>query len=211
MKRLFLGLLLLSATSGAVAQQVVGGTRMEGKQEQQVVLAGGCFWCVEAVYQAFQGVQKVESGYAGGTVANPTYEAVSTGQTGHAEAVRVTFDPGVIALDDLLRVFFHAHNPTTLNRQGADVGTQYRSAIFYSDEEQRLAAEKIRAEIAAERVWPEPIVTEIAPLTVFYSGEDYHQNYYARNPSQPYCSLVIAPKLQKIYKLYAAKLKRQEG
>ncbi len=208
MGRFVLMLLLLGVAPGAWGEEHGEGGTMTGQRVEQVVLAGGCFWCVEAVYQAFRGVSNVESGYAGGTTTNPTYDEVSTGRTGHAEVVRVTFDPAVIALADILRVFFHAHNPTTLNRQGADVGTQYRSAIFYRDEEQRVTAEKVRAEVTLEKVWPDPIVTEIAPLTVFYSGEDYHQNYYERNPSQPYCSIVIAPKLQKIYKLYAAKLKR---
>ncbi|MFN8390847.1 MAG: peptide-methionine (S)-S-oxide reductase MsrA [Bdellovibrionota bacterium] len=174
---------------------------------ETAVVAGGCFWCMEATFQRLKGVKQVVSGYAGGTVANPTYEQVSSGKTGHAEAVQITFDSAQISYDDLLKVFFHLHDPTTLNRQGADVGTQYRSAIFYQNDEQKQAAERVKQAITQEKLWSDPIVTEISPLNVFYKAEDYHQNYYNRNPSQHYCSIVIAPKIKKLEKEFADKLK----
>jgi peptide-methionine (S)-S-oxide reductase len=170
-------------------------------------LAGGCFWCLEAVYDELRGVERVESGYAGGTTPNPTYEAVCTGATGHAEVVQITFDPDVISYADLLRVFFTIHDPTTLNRQGADVGTQYRSAIFYHSPEQKAAAEQAVAEAA--KVWDGGIVTEIRPLDAFYPAEAYHRDYYARNPNQAYCQVVIAPKVAKARRTYVDKLKRE--
>jgi peptide-methionine (S)-S-oxide reductase len=171
----------------------------------------GCFWCIEAVFQELAGVERVVSGYAGGTVANPTYRQVCSGTTGHAEVAQITFDPVVISYEDLLYVFWRTHDPTTLNRQGADVGPQYRSAIFYHDEAQRAAAEKSKQETEAARLWPNPIVTEIAPLTIFYSAEDYHQNYYRDNPYQPYCRAVIDPKMHKFRKEFQAKLKRTQS
>lgn len=164
-------------------------------------LAGGCFWCLEAAFTRVPGVTGVESGYTGGHTANPTYQQVCTGETGHAEAVRVTFESDVVSYRDLLDIFFAFHDPTTLNRQGGDVGTQYRSAIFYADPEQeRTAREKI-AELEAERVFDEPIVTELAPLAAWYPAEPYHRDYYERNPEQAYCRVVIAPKLAKLRKL----------
>jgi peptide-methionine (S)-S-oxide reductase len=170
-------------------------------------LGGGCFWCLEAVYDQFKGVLSVESGYCGGHLPNPTYRAVCAGTTGHAEVVRITFDPNVISYRELLEVFFTIHDPTTLNRQGADVGTQYRSAIYYHSAEQRQTAEAVIAEMTAAKLWPNPIVTEITPADTFYIAEDYHQEYYARNSYQPYCMLVVEPKVAKVRKRYLAKLK----
>ncbi len=171
-------------------------------------LAGGCFWCLEAIFTELQGVQKVESGYSGGTVPDPTYDQVCTGKTGHAETVQITFDPGVITYPDLLRIFFTIHDPTTLNRQGADVGTQYRSAIFYHSPEQKAAADSVIAEITKEKIWDKPIVTEVVPFEKFYKAENYHQNYYDRNPEQPYCKIVIAPKVAKFRQHYLELLKK---
>ena len=171
-------------------------------------LGGGCFWCLEAVYQELNGVEKVESGYAGGTVANPTYEEVCSGTTGHAEVVQITFDPAVISFKDLLEVFFTIHDPTTLNRQGYDVGTQYRSIILYHNPEQRAIAEQTIAELNAAKLWDQPIVTEVNPLTAFYPAEAYHQEYFQRNPLQPYCQFVVAPKVAKARKQFLAKLKK---
>lgn len=183
---------------------------MNNTQNREVAtLAGGCFWCLEAVFNELKGVEKVVSGYAGGHVKNPTYEQVCTGTTGHAEVVQITFDPQVISYVDLLNVFFTIHDPTTLNRQGADVGTQYRSAIFYHSPEQKAVAEKIMAELNTAKIWDEPIVTEIKPLTAFYPAEEYHQQYYERNPNQGYCRVVIAPKVLKFRKQFMSKLKKQ--
>ena len=170
-------------------------------------LAGGCFWCLEAVFEQLQGVTQVESGYTGGTVANPSYKQVCTGTTGHAEAVRIRYDPGAISYRELLEVFFDIHDPTTLNRQGADVGTQYRSAIYYHDAEQQAAAEQIIAELGAANKWKGPIVTEVTPAAEFYVAEDYHQAYFRNNGNQPYCRAVVAPKVKKFQKLYLNKLK----
>jgi peptide-methionine (S)-S-oxide reductase len=171
-------------------------------------LGGGCFWCLEAAFDALQGVERVESGYAGGTVPEPTYKQVCSGRTGHAEVVRITFDPNVISYRELLEVFFTIHDPTTLNRQGADVGTQYRSVIFYHTPEQQRVAQEVMAELEAAGVWDQPIVTELEPLDTFYPAEDYHQDYYANNAWQPYCRAVISPKLAKLRKKHLAKLKK---
>ncbi len=171
-------------------------------------LGGGCFWCLEAVYDQLQGVISVESGYEGGRVANPSYREVCTGNTGHAEVVRVTFDRSVISYEDILRVYFTIHDPTTLNRQGADVGTQYRSVIFYHSPAQKQAAEQVMAEISKSGIWSDPLVTELTPATVFYVAEDYHQEYYEHNGSQPYCRVVIAPKVAKFRKQYMDRLKQ---
>lgn len=168
--------------------------------------AAGCFWCVEAVFSRLKGVLKVVSGYAGGAVPNPTYREVCSGETGHAEAIQITFDPEIISFAELLEVFWHSHDPTTLNRQGADVGTQYRSAIFCHDEEQLVAARMSMREAGEAGLWPDPIVTEIVPYTGFYEAEGYHQHYYRLNPLQPYCRLVIDPKISKLRKEFAAKL-----
>jgi peptide-methionine (S)-S-oxide reductase len=183
-------------------------TSSQTSQDSQVAtLAGGCFWCLEAIYTQLKGVQKVVSGYAGGQVENPTYQAVCTGATGHAEVVQITFDPQVITYPDLLQVFFTIHDPTTLNRQGADVGTQYRSAIFYHDPAQKTAAGQVIAEIEAAKIWGRPIVTQVEPFTTFYPAEAYHQDYFKRNPYQGYCQVVIAPKVAKFRKMYLERLK----
>jgi peptide-methionine (S)-S-oxide reductase len=171
-------------------------------------LAGGCFWCLEAVFEQLRGVSKVESGYAGGRVANPTYRQVCGGDTDHAEVVQVTFDPSVISYRQILDVFFATHDPTTLNRQGADVGTQYRSAIFYHSDAQRQAAEQRIAELNAANIWDRPIVTEVVPAPTFFKAEDYHQEYYRNNPGQGYCQAVVAPKVAKFRKQFAELLKK---
>jgi peptide-methionine (S)-S-oxide reductase len=170
-------------------------------------LGGGCFWCLEAVYDELEGVQQVVSGYEGGQLDNPTYKQICSGNTGHAEIVRVTFDPTVVSFDEILRVFFTIHDPTSLNRQGADRGTQYRSVIFYHDQAQKETAEKLIAELNADAIWPNPIVTEVALAQTFYPAEDYHQDYYANNSYQPYCQVVINPKLAKFRQKYATRLK----
>jgi len=177
-------------------------------EKEIATLAGGCFWCLEAVFEQLNGVEKVESGYSGGTVANPSYSQVSRGTTGHAEVVQLTFDPQVITFKEILEVFFTIHDPTTLNRQGADVGPQYRSAIFYHDQEQKALAEQATQDISTAQIWDAPIVTEVAPFTVFYRAEDYHQEYFRRNGGQPYCRVIIAPKVAKFRKVYLAKLKK---
>jgi len=174
---------------------------------EQATLAGGCFWCLEAVYLNVRGVEKVESGYAGGEVANPTYEAVCTGRTGHAEVVQVTYDPQVISYRELLEIFFTIHDPTTLNRQGADSGTQYRSAIFYRSPAQKTEAEQMIATLDREKVYDSAIVTQVVPLDRFYPAEEYHRDYYRRNPGQGYCRAVIAPKVSKLRKQWEKKLK----
>ena len=171
-------------------------------------LAGGCFWCLEAIYDDLKGVISVESGYSGGTAPNPSYELVCTGKTGHAESVRITYDPAVISYRDLLDVFFSIHDPTTLNRQGADVGTQYRSAIFYHSPEQKATAEQVIRQLTDQQVWPQPIVTELTPLNVFYPAEAYHQEYFKHNPYQGYCVAVITPKVAKFRHIYLEKLKK---
>jgi peptide-methionine (S)-S-oxide reductase len=176
---------------------------------ETATLGGGCFWCVEAVYLELKGVQRVVSGYAGGTVDHPTYQQVCTGTTGHAEVTQITYDPHVISYADLLYVFWRTHDPTTLNRQGADVGTQYRSIILYHDEEQKAIAERSKRETDASGLWPNPIVTEIVPLGEFYPAEDYHQDYYRQNRFQPYCMMVIDPKIRKFKKEFGDKLKDQ--
>lgn len=180
-------------------------------QYETATLAGGCFWCLEAAFQDLKGVEHVQSGYAGGHVANPSYEQVCTGDTGHAEVVQIRFDPSVVSFDDLLHVFFTIHDPTTLNRQGGDVGTQYRSAIFYHSQEQQAVAQRVIRELEAEKVWDDPIVTELKPLEAFYPAEEYHRDYYRRNPNQGYCRAVIAPKVAKVRKLYFDKLKQPVG
>lgn len=175
--------------------------------QEVITLGGGCFWCLEAVYLEVQGVEQVVSGYSGGHVPSPSYKAVCTGQTGHAEVVQVTFNPDVISLREILGVFFTIHDPTTLNRQGADVGTQYRSAIFYHNQQQKETAEAFIAELDEEGVWDDPIVTEVTAFDTFYPAEDYHQEYYKYNSQQPYCQVVIAPKLAKFRAKYAHKRK----
>lgn len=176
---------------------------------QTATLAGGCFWCLEAVYDELKGVHSVESGYAGGHLDNPTYREVCNGNTGHAEVTQIRFDPGIISYRDLLNVFFTIHDPTTLNRQGADIGTQYRSAIFYHDDEQKKIAEEVIKELNAQKIWDNPIVTEMTKFDKFYMAEDYHQEYFAKNPYQPYCQVVVAPKVAKFRKHFLEMLKKQ--
>ncbi|MDY7393821.1 peptide-methionine (S)-S-oxide reductase MsrA [Aureibaculum sp. 2210JD6-5] len=185
---------------------VINHEAMEGNE--LATFGNGCFWCTEAIFQQLEGVSKVESGYAGGSVKNPTYKEVTTGTTGHAEVIRLSFDPKVISYTELLEVFFSTHDPTTLNRQGADVGTQYRSAIFYHNEEQKNAAEAMLAALEKENIFDDPIVTEITALNNYYPAEDYHQNYYNNNKNQGYCRAVINPKLEKFKKQYKDKLKK---
>jgi peptide-methionine (S)-S-oxide reductase len=177
------------------------------RSKEVATLGGGCFWCLEAVYDQLTGVEEVVSGYAGGHVPDPSYRQVCAGTTGHAEVVQVTFDPQVVSFREILDVFFDIHDPTTLNRQGADVGTQYRSIILCHDEGQKQIAEQIIEELEAAGRWLNPIVTEVAPLEAFYQAEDYHQEYFAQHPNQPYCRAVIAPKVKKFHKLYLTKLK----
>ncbi|RXM42459.1 peptide-methionine (S)-S-oxide reductase MsrA [Flavobacterium sp. YO12] len=174
-----------------------------------ITLGGGCYWCVEAVYENLDGVKSVVSGFSGGKNANPTYEEVCTGTTGHAEVVQITFDKNVTDINEIFKVFFTVHDPTTLNRQGADVGTQYRSVIFYKNAEQKKAAESIIAELNKAKVYSNPIVTKVEPFKAFYKAEDYHQNYYSNNKNQPYCKMVIQPKLEKFEKVFKDKLKKK--
>jgi len=170
-------------------------------------LGGGCFWCIEAIFNELSGVEKVESGYSGGTIPNPSYEQVCSGRTGHAEVVQITFDPAIISYKELLRVFFTVHDPTTLNRQGADVGTNYRSVIFYHNAVQRAEASEVIQEVTAAGIWDAPIVTQLEPFESFYKAEQYHQEYFKNNPDQPYCRIVIAPKVLKFRQHYTQKLK----
>ncbi|UCF41538.1 MAG: peptide-methionine (S)-S-oxide reductase MsrA [Gemmatimonadota bacterium] len=181
---------------------------MTERKHEVATLAGGCFWCLEAVFLELAGVERVVSGYAGGRVPDPSYELVCMGVTGHAEVVQLTFDPGVVSFRELLEVFFTVHDPTTPNRQGPDIGSQYRSAVYYQDEEQRQAAEEAIAEFDRRGVWDAPIVTEVVPLDTFYPAEDHHQDYYRRNPDQPYCQAIVAPKVAKARKVFFEKLKR---
>jgi peptide-methionine (S)-S-oxide reductase len=178
---------------------------MNDEKQQIATLAGGCFWCLEAVFEQVRGVERVTPGYIGGGLPDPSYEAVCSGETGHAEAVQISFDPGQITYEELLAIFFSIHDPTTLNRQGNDVGTQYRSAIYYHDKEQRKAAEEMIAELNSKHIWPAPVVTEVVAAPVWYPAEEYHQQYFKRHPEQGYCRFVIAPKLAK-FKEYFAKL-----
>ncbi|OQA47422.1 MAG: Peptide methionine sulfoxide reductase MsrA [Chloroflexi bacterium ADurb.Bin325] len=187
---------------------MTGQSQAEAASHETAVLGGGCFWCLEAVYDEVRGVTDVVSGYAGGYVANPTYQQVCTGTTGHAEVVKLTFDPQVISYREILEVFFAIHDPTTLNHQGADVGPQYRSVIFYYDLAQQQTAEQVIHELEAARLFSQPIVTEVTPFQVFYPAEEYHQEYFARNPAQGYCQFVIAPKVSKFRKEHLARLKR---
>jgi peptide-methionine (S)-S-oxide reductase len=173
---------------------------------QIAVFAGGCFWCTEAVFQKLRGVKSVLPGYAGGTIENPTYEQVSSGNSGHAEVIKFEYDSSLISYQDLLNVFFATHDPTTLNRQGNDIGTQYRSAIFYADDEQKIEAQEFIEKLNQDHTFPDPIVTTLEPLTEFYEAEDYHKNYYERNSSQPYCQVIINPKLKKLKEKFASLL-----
>ncbi|PJJ11003.1 peptide-methionine (S)-S-oxide reductase [Flavobacterium sp. 1] len=177
---------------------------------ETITLGGGCYWCVEAVYENLKGVKSVVSGFSGGKTLNPSYEEVCSGTTGHAEVVQITFDKNVTNLDEIFKVFFTVHDPTTLNRQGADKGTQYRSVIFYNDDEQKKEAQSIIAALKNAKVYENPIVTTLEPFTTFYKAEDYHQNYYANNKNQPYCQMVIQPKIEKFEKVFKDKLKTKK-
>ncbi len=204
--------------SGVLLTTIYGGKPTMGEAEKRadhnaesrevVTLGGGCFWCTEAVFEELKGVVGVTSGYSGGTVPNPTYERVCTGKTGHAEVVQITFDPRIVSLKQLLEIFFAIHDPTTLNRQGADVGTQYRSVIFYRDEKQKEVAQETIREVQSSGIWSAPIVTEVAPFKAFYEAEKYHQRYFDLNGEQPYCRMVIAPKVAKFRQHYLSLLKK---
>ncbi|MBI1769384.1 MAG: peptide-methionine (S)-S-oxide reductase MsrA [Bacteroidetes bacterium] len=181
---------------------------MESSELKTATFGAGCFWCTEAVFLSVNGVTKVVSGYSGGKVKSPTYKEVCSGLTGHAEVTQITYDPKKVSFEDLLEVFWNTHDPTTLNRQGADEGTQYRSAVFYNDEKEKKIAEQYKKQLEAAHIYKNPIVTEISPLINFYAAEDYHQNYFALNPNQGYCQYVIRPKVEKFKKQFAAKLKK---
>jgi peptide-methionine (S)-S-oxide reductase len=183
-------------------------TNQDSHNREVATLAGGCFWCLEAIYDELKGVEEVVSGYSGGTMPNPTYEQVCTGSTEHAEVVQISFDPNIVNYKELLEVFFTIHDPTTHNRQGADVGTQYRSAIFYHTPEQKTIVEKVIQEFETAKVWDDPIVTQVIPFKDFYPAESYHQEYFARNPGQAYCRVVIAPKVTKFRHKFIDKLKK---
>jgi len=200
-------LLIALCSSGLSFSQQPNEKKMSSDSEV-ATFGAGCFWCTEAVFLNVKGVTKVESGYSGGKVKNPSYQDVCTGQTGHAEVTQITFDPRVISFEGMLEVFWNTHDPTTLNRQGADEGTQYRSVVFYHSEEQKKVAEAYKKQLEASHVFKSPIVTEISPFSTFYGAEDYHQNYYALNPNQGYCQYVIRPKVEKFKKQFASKLKK---
>ena len=200
-------LLLLGGWTIMSGQDAARAGQAEGSQREQATLGGGCFWCLEAVFEELKGVTGVVSGYAGGRTANPTYKEVCSGRTGHAEVVQITYDPNVVGFGEILGVFFSIHDPTTLNRQGADVGTQYRSVIFYADAHQKELAERAIAEVNGSGVWPNRVVTEVVPFTEFFAAEDHHQDYYANNKAQGYCQVVINPKLKKFREQWKAKLK----
>ena len=208
MKKIFLIVLLTSL--GMLGQNSTTDKTKKQSDLETITLAGGCYWCVEAIYENLIGVKSAISGYAGGKVANPTYEDVSTGRSGYAEVVQITYDKNATNLDEIFKVFFTVHDPTTLNRQGADVGTQYRSAIFYKNETQKKSAQTIINAMKKAGIYDSPIVTTLEPLTKFYKAEDYHQNYYANNKNQPYCQMVIQPKIEKFEKLFKDRLKNKK-
>lgn len=176
---------------------------------EKATFGAGCFWCVEAVFQRIEGVEEVLSGFSGGHIKNPAYREVVTGRTGHAEVIQIHYDPEIVSFDTLLEVFFKTHDPTTLNRQGNDVGTQYRSAIYYHNDEQKKIAEEVKGDLEAKKIWASPIVTEIAPFEAFYPAEEYHKNYFNQNQEQPYCSYVIQPKIKKLHEVFADRLKEK--
>jgi peptide-methionine (S)-S-oxide reductase len=205
-------IVLLQVTSCAQnndSKQIIKETMITNKNLDTITLGAGCFWCVEAIFQQLKGVYTVESGYSGGHIKNPSYKEVCTGSTGHAEVCQICYDPAEISFTGLLEVFWKIHDPTTLNRQGGDIGTQYRSVIFYHNDEQRLLAEEMKARLNAAHIWKDPLTTEIVPFHNFYKAEAYHQEYYFQNTSQPYCSMVITPKLEKFRKVFADKLKEK--
>ena len=200
-------MLFINCTPKSTNYVAINSNTMKNKNTETAIFAGGCFWCTEAVYNQLHGILKLEPGYIGGQVLNPTYEQVCSGTTGHAEAVRITFDADKITYNELLEVFFTTHDPTTLNRQGADEGTQYRSEIFYMDELQKKQAERFIVWLDRARIYPKPVVTKISAATTYYVAEEYHKNYYENNPDQGYCRMVIAPKIEKVKKFYTDKLK----
>ena len=210
-KSVSLAVILVAIAFGGLKGSTKNNVIMEQKDgvSKSVVFAGGCFWCTEAIFSQLKGVEKVVSGYSGGKVVNPTYNEVCTGTTGHAECTRIIYDPAQITFAELLEVFWTTHDPTTLNRQGADHGTQYRSAIFYTDEDQKQQAIAYKAKLEKEKIWDHPIVTEITSFEKFYPAEDYHQSYYSNNGDQGYCRIVITPKLEKFKKIFASKLKKK--
>jgi peptide-methionine (S)-S-oxide reductase len=191
----------------ALEVAIMDSQQTSSKDQEVATLGGGCFWCTEAIFDELKGVEKVESGYSGGKVPNPSYEDVCTGSTGHAESIQITFKPKQISFRDILQIFFTTHDPTTLNRQGADVGTQYRSAIFYHNPEQETVAKEVIKETNASKIWKKPIVSEVVPFKAFYKAEDYHQEYFKNNSRQPYCQVVIEPKIVKLREHYREKLK----
>lgn len=212
MEKLVLSLILLVSCQAKEKKYVVQEYKEPIKMNIQegkgvATFAGGCFWCTEAIFQEVKGVENVVSGYTGGTIKNPAYREIGTGRTGHAEAIQITFDPKLVSYEDLLEIFFGTHDPTTLNRQGADVGTQYRSEVFYHSEAQKEKAEQYIQWIEKEQLYKNPIVTKVSPAKEFYHAEDYHQDYYSQNSEQGYCQMVIAPKLEKLRKYYKSKLK----
>jgi peptide-methionine (S)-S-oxide reductase len=205
---IFMALMQLSCAQGNREPQPIQQDNMvNNSQFDTATFGAGCFWCVEAVFQQLRGVHSVVSGYSGGHTRNPDYKEVCTGTTGHAEVCQIVFDPSVISYAELLEVFWQTHDPTTLNRQGGDIGTQYRSVIFYHDDDQKRLAEEMKLRLDNAHIWKDPLVTEIVPYVVFYQAEDYHQEYYFQNTSQPYCTVVITPKLEKFRKVFADKLK----
>ena len=216
---LITGLIIFLTSVTGYSCKEVKSTKIESEKSEmdstqdmnleKATFGGGCFWCTEAIYERVEGVHSVVSGYAGGTVKNPTYKQVCDGTTGHAEVTQITYDPKVVSYDELLEIFFKTHDPTTLNRQGADIGTQYRSVIFYHNDEQKQKAEYYKSELNKSGAWDNPVVTEISPLINFYSAEDYHQDYYANNPNQGYCAFVIGPKVEKFEKVFKNKLKKK--
>jgi peptide-methionine (S)-S-oxide reductase len=191
----------------ALEVAIMDSQQASSKERDVATLGGGCFWCTEAIFDQLKGVEKVESGYSGGKVPNPSYEDVCTGSTGHAESIQITFNPQQISFKEILQIFFTTHDPTTLNRQGADVGTQYRSAIFYHNPKQEAVAKEVIKETNAAKIWKKPVVTEVVPFKAFYEAEDYHQEYFKNNARQPYCQAVIAPKIVKLREHYREKLK----
>jgi peptide-methionine (S)-S-oxide reductase len=204
---LFLLSLLPLSSCGSNKSKNIETMNNNNERYEMATLGGGCFWCIEAIYLEMKGIISVTSGYSGGKIKNPTYREVTSGMTGHAEVVQITFDPKVITYRDILTIFFHVHDPTTLNRQGADVGTQYRSVIFYHNDNQKSLAEEVMHEIQNSKVWKDPLVTELSPLTAFYVAEDYHQDYFANNPNAPYCTFVVSPKVEKFRKNFQEYLK----
>lgn len=210
MKTKIIILACLLFTGALFSQNNTKTKKMTQSNFETITLGGGCYWCVEAVYENLKGVKSVVSGFSGGKILNPSYEEVCSGTTGHAEVVQITFDKNVTNLDEIFKVFFTVHDPTTLNRQGADRGTQYRSVIFYNNEEQKKEAQSIIAELKNAKAYDNPIVTTIEPFTKFYKADDYHQNYYANNKNQPYCQMVIQPKLEKFEKVFKDKLKTKK-